>query len=113
MMTDLSWHGFGAKVSPLVARLQRQFLWPRTTQHMLSVVMPGHAIPEHIDEQGPEWLARIHLPLTTNAASQFWVGGIAHQLRVGGVYRVNTEAPHAVTNDGAAPRIHFMFDVVR
>lgn len=113
MMTDPGWNGFGAVTDPVVFGLQRQFGWPRTTQRMLSVVMPGHSIPEHIDEQGPDWLARIHLPLTTNDQSQFLVDGAAHQMRVGSAYRVNTLARHGVRNDGATPRIHLMFDVVR
>ena len=112
MMTDLDWHGFGAITDPVVAKLSRPFGWPRTCQRMLSVIMPGHQIGPHVDEQGPHWLARIHLPLCTNDRSTFIVGGITHRLRVGGAYKVNTLVEHAVDNQGAAPRIHFMFDAL-
>ena len=111
MMTDLNWHGFGARVKPLMQELSATFQWPKLYQAMLSVVMPGHNIPPHIDEQNPNWWFRVHVPLLTNPESDFIVEDTAHQLHVGGVYKVNTQRVHAVTNRGPTPRYHFMFDV--
>lgn len=78
---------------------------------MLSVVVPGHSIEPHKDQQAPAWVCRVHVPLTTSDRSAFIVGGEAHTLAVGMAYLVNTLVEHAVTNDGATPRTHFMFDV--
>lgn len=111
MVNDLSWHGFGTMAAPIVAELMQSFPGCEAHQPMLSVVMPGHAIEPHTDQQPPAWRCRVHVPLTTNGNSRFVVGGMAHRMHVGTAYRVNTEAEHAVTNDGTTPRVHFMFDV--
>jgi hypothetical protein len=111
MVTDPAWHGFGAKTDAMVAALLELFPGCAAHQRMLSVVMPGHSIEPHIDRQPPNWVCRVHVPLTTNDQSQFIVGGAAHRMRVGMAYRVNTTVEHSVTNDGDTPRVHFMFDV--
>lgn len=109
MVTDLDWHYFGAQVMPLVDYLTA----PGTESHqwMLSCVMPGETIPPHKDEQAPNWLYRVHVPLITNPQSKFIVDNTEHQLEVGNVYKVNTLKEHSVINEGAGPRIHFMFDL--
>lgn len=111
MATDLSWHGFGEIAAPVVASVMALLPSCEAHQQMVSVVMPGHDIPPHRDSQAPTWRCRVHVPLTSNDRSLFLVGGVAHSLKVGMAYRVNTEAEHAVVNDGNTPRIHFMFDV--
>jgi hypothetical protein len=111
MVTDLNWYGFGLVAEPVVTEAMAWFPEAVAYQRMLSVVMPGHSIEPHTDSQAPYWLCRVHVPLTSNAESRFVVGGVAHVLKVGMAYRVNTEAEHSVTNDGLTPRIHFMFDI--
>lgn len=111
MVTDLAWHGFGAETDEIVCRLLSRFPTCRAEQRMLSVVMPGRAIEPHTDSQPPQWVCRVHVPLTSNPQSRFIVGGFDHQLAPGFAYKVNTEAVHAVENNGATPRVHFMFDV--
>jgi len=111
MVTDLAWRGFGEMIAPVMAALLPLFPGAHADQHMLSVVMPGHAIEPHVDHQGPQWICRVHVPLTSNPLSRFIVAGEAHQLIPGNAYRVNTEAIHAVENGGRSARVHFMFDV--
>lgn len=111
MMTDLSWHGFGETAGPVVTSVMEHFPSCRAYQLMLSVVMPGHSIEPHKDWQGPSWVCRVHVPLTTNEKSRFVVGGVDHNLQLGLAYQINTESEHSVTNDGPTPRVHFMFDV--
>ena len=112
MVTDPAWRGFGAIAEPVVAAIMAaHFLGCAADQRMLSVVMPGHAIEPHTDSQPPSWLCRVHVPLTSNERSGFIVGGVRHCMGPGHAYRVNTEAVHAVENDGDVARIHFMFDV--
>jgi hypothetical protein len=111
MVTDLTWRGFGSIVAPYVADLMASFPGCEAHQLMLSAVMPGHSIEPHRDQQAPAWRCRAHVPLRTNDKSKFIVDGVAHALKVGAAYRVNTLAEHAVTNKGDAPRVHLMFDV--
>lgn len=111
MMTDLGWHGFGNRSQPIVAELMAHFPGCEAHQLMLSVVMPGHSIELHRDQQAPVWICRVHVPLTTNSRSMFIVDGMSRPMAVGTAYKVNTLAEHSVTNDGKCPRIHFMFDV--
>ena len=114
MVNDLAWHNFGAHTDALVAELSA-LLPPGTATYnrMLSVVMPGHGIAPHRDEQPPEWLTRVHVPLTTNDRAVMVMAGQDHHLPVGSAFLVNTTVEHSVRNDGPTPRIHFMFDVRR
>lgn len=112
MMSNHTWHNFGAVLDPLVNDILGQhFPGCIAQQRMLSVVMPGDEIPRHRDDQCPEWVERVHIPLTTNALASFVCDDGAHFMEVGCAYRVNTEGFHAVYNRGDTPRVHFMFDV--
>jgi hypothetical protein len=111
MMSNQTWYGFGKVFDPLVAGLLRRFPGCIAQQRMLSVVMPGDAIPPHIDHQCPEWICRVHVPLTASKQSVFIMDDGEHCMEVGKAYKVNTEATHAVRNTGTEPRIHFMFDI--
>jgi hypothetical protein len=112
MVTDGEWRGFGERATPIVEKLLMRF--PPTAQAfnwMLSVVMPGHSIAPHVDAQGPTWIGRVHVPLTSNASAVMVVAGEPRCLDVGSAYLVDIRIEHAIYNDGATPRIHFMFDV--
>jgi hypothetical protein len=112
MMSNRTWHNFGETFDPLVNDiLSEHYPGCIAQQAMLSVVMPGDHIPPHKDDQCPEWVERIHVPLTTNEQTSFVCDDGPHFLQVGKAYRVNTEATHAVYNYGKTPRVHFMFDV--
>lgn len=108
MVKDPTWHGFANAVSGVVAVLSDH----PVTNVMLTVVMPGHDIPPHVDQQPAHWLARVHVPLTSNNESQFMVGGEHHHMEIGSAYIVNTTVEHAVRNDGTTPRIHLMWDLL-
>lgn len=111
MMTDPDWHGFKAETDGLAQELMAHFPGCVADQRMLSVVMPGDSIPPHVDEQPESWKARVHVPLQGDEDAKFIVSGETHYLRPGLAYLVNTLTVHSVTNNGATPRIHFMFDV--
>lgn len=113
MVNDLAWHGFGEAMRPVVENLSIAFEGSpdKAFNHMLSVVMPGHSIPPHKDEQPEDWLYRIHIPLTTNSKAVTIINGKEHHMDVGRAYKVNTRAVHEVVNKGKTPRIHFMFDL--
>jgi hypothetical protein len=112
MVTDLEWHDFGRRTDETVRRIMfTDFQGCRAYQRMLSVVMPGHSIPAHIDEQDSKFVCRVHVPLTSNHDSFFFIEDTPFNFNPGFAYRVDTTKRHAVTNDGETPRIHFMFDV--
>ena len=112
MVNTPDWHGFYAETMGVVKQCQGYV--PRFTrpgQRLLSVVMPGHAIPPHVDTHSPRWWGRVHVPLTSDQASRFMVGGESHHLDVGTAYAVNTLAEHSVSNEGGTvPRVHLMVD---
>ena len=85
---------------------------PRASR-LFSVVMPGHRIERHADEQEPAWVCRVHVPILTNTRATFRVGGDRlHLGPVGHAFAVNARAEHEIVNEGATPRLHLMFDVV-
>ncbi len=113
MVSDPGWFDFAVRTHALVCHVGDYVPGCRPGLQMLSVVMPGHHIPTHVDRQAKDWVGRIHVPLTTDSESRFVVGGIPHHLEVGMAYLVNTEVEHSVTNvDGTRPRIHFMVDML-
>ena len=111
MVTDEGWFGFGRKTDGLVAAIILHIPNCRAVQRMLSVVMPGHEIEHHQDLQPPYWLCRVHVPILTNGKARFITDDGDTNMKVGQAYRVDTTKPHAVRNDGATPRVHFMVDV--
>ena len=111
MVTDLGWHGFGERTDAVVAGLMTRFLGCESHQRMLSVVMPGHTIEPHRDEQAPAWKTRVHVPLLTNDRALFITDDDMGVMRLGHAYLVDTRVMHAVHNGGDTPRVHLMFDV--
>lgn len=111
MMSNHTWHGFGEALDPIVNDILVHYPDCIAQQRMLSAVMPGDDIPRHTDDQCPEWVERVHVPLLTNKDAAFVCDDGPHFMEVGAAYRVNTEAYHAVYNRGETPRVHFMFDV--
>lgn len=112
MVTDLEWQGFGRRTDDLVHQVMMHL--DRGTVaylRMLSAVMPGHSITPHADHQLAGWIGRVHIPLVSNDAAVFVVGGEIHWLEPGIAYLVDVSVEHSVENKGETPRIHFMFDV--
>ena len=77
----------------------------------LWTIEPGILHPAHTDEQGTDWVARVHVPIVTNPHVVFTMEDGPHQMLVDKAYTINTLAPHAVSNGGMTPRIHFVFEV--
>jgi len=122
MVNDIEWHGFGSHTDDLVKELLVEFSLQLVVEfplryvafnRMLSVVMPGHSIPPHVDAQQPEWITRVHVPITTNERAFMTIDGVQHSLAIGSAYLIDTRCEHAIRNDGDTPRIHFMVDVRR
>ncbi|MDZ7644378.1 MAG: aspartyl/asparaginyl beta-hydroxylase domain-containing protein [Woeseiaceae bacterium] len=55
---------------------------------------------------------RVHVPLTTNNAVRFTIGGKPYAFDVGNAYEINNQKVHSVMNLGRDDRITFIFDYV-
>ena len=84
---------------------------PQQSVRLLRLAPGGH-IREHRDfglcfEEG---VARLHVPLRTNEAVEFYLGGRRIDLREGECWYLNFNLPHRVQNHGAGDRIHLVID---
>ncbi|MEI9993805.1 MAG: aspartyl/asparaginyl beta-hydroxylase domain-containing protein [Rhizomicrobium sp.] len=85
---------------------------PDFSKVMLARLAAGGKIDPHIDVGVSNHLThKIHVPLITNDAVWFTVDGERFQLGVGHAYELNNVVPHAVRNDGAADRVHLIFEM--
>ena len=109
-MAHGDWHGLQEVTDPLVKDIM-QHVDGKPDLRMLSVIMPGKSIEAHSDPQEPDWLTRLHIPLTTNDQSIFYIAGQPNHFEVGKAYHVDTRVEHAIENKGTTPRIHFMLDI--
>jgi hypothetical protein len=55
---------------------------------------------------------RIHLPVVTNEAVWFTVGGETINMREGELYEINNRRMHTVSNNGSTDRVHLILDFV-
>ena len=111
MPSNLLWQGFGAATDEIISETLAYFPRAFDLQRMLGCIMPGHSIQSHKDYQCEQWLCRVHIPLQTCPGAVMIMDDGEHHMEVGKSYRINTEASHALRNDGDVPRIHLMFDV--
>lgn len=103
---------------PVIAKVLE--LFPGATYRKgyacLSRVTPGQGHGYHQDSQGPDWITRVHVPITTNPDCWFMFAdndGVKVHFEVGKAYSFDTLKPHAFGNDGGSGRVHLIFDVVK
>jgi quercetin dioxygenase-like cupin family protein len=75
---------------------------------------PGSTIKEHRDndlafEFG---VARLHVPIVTNADVGFWLNGLRVVMAPGELWYLRLSDPHRVSNEGASDRVHLVIDAV-
>lgn len=75
---------------------------------------PGSVIKEHrdIDLAAEQGMARLHVPVVTNADVDFRLNGTRVQMVPGSVWYLRLADPHAVTNAGTTARIHLVIDAI-
>lgn len=80
----------------------------------LMALAPGSVIHPHRDDDlNAAWgMARLHIPLITNAQVDFRLNGRRVQMRVGECWYLRLSDSHSVRNDGAAARVHLVVDAV-
>ena len=96
---------------PYFREVLRVFECPLKSVRLLSL-SPGSYIREHCDsaldyEDGE---IRIHIPIQTNPAVEFYVHGERLLLEEGHSYYVNVNLPHRVNNRGTVERVHLVID---
>ena len=78
---------------------------------MLARMAGGGVIHPHQDTNpSAKWPHKIHVPLVTNDAVTFFVGGQGYHFAEGEAVEVNNMATHGVTNAGTSDRIHLIFE---
>lgn len=113
-MSDPAWHGADGRCRPIAERvLALAFPGCNVSGIGLFVLAPGQLHPMHTDEQPPDWVTRIHVPIVTNERATATTDDGTIHMAAGIAYRFNTRARHAVANHGLTPRVHLVFDVRR
>lgn len=112
MVTDPSWNNFADTIKPIEDEVVfKHFPELKITWRALSVVMPGHAIPTHRDQQPDHWKFRVHIPIQTSKNALFVYEDLVYRLEASFIYPVDTRNWHSCINGGTAPRIHLMLDL--
>ena len=76
----------------------------------MALLPAGGEVSEHSDGHASHYIHKIHVPLITNPETTFHVGKKARHLPVGEIVEVNNKRVHAVKNNGAQDRVHFIFE---
>jgi tetratricopeptide (TPR) repeat protein len=78
---------------------------------LLAKLRAGCRIEEHVDS-GYSLLAvhRVHVPIITNDATVFSVGGEKKQMRCGEFWEIDNSKTHAVENNSTEDRVHMIVD---
>ncbi|HEU0135520.1 MAG TPA: aspartyl/asparaginyl beta-hydroxylase domain-containing protein [Allosphingosinicella sp.] len=72
---------------------------------------PGSRILEHSDDLDAEsGTLRLHVPVSTNPAVQFRLGGSPVAMTPGSVWYLRLSEPHSAANDGDTARVHLVLD---
>lgn len=112
MIVDPWWQGFGGKTQPLIDEIMGEFPYCKEDTPYLSMLVPGQKVRLHNDVQSPGWRCRIHVPIETNDGCWMeYENDSRFHMDVGWAWKVNTEIPHRVYNQGNTNRVHLFFDV--
>lgn len=107
------WADWQPLVEPVLAAATAAYGYPRGAfpRIMLARMATGGVIHPHRDtNRAAKWPHKIHVPLVTNDQVSFVIDGTDYHLAEGEAVEVNNMATHAVTNRGAADRIHLIFE---
>lgn len=110
-MADPQWNSVHLFFLPIVAALAPHFPGCGGSGVGLFLLDPGQEHPAHRDEQPPQWVTRVHVPVITNPLATATTDEGTIHMAAGVAYKFNTLATHAVRNGGATPRVHLVFDV--
>lgn len=112
---EAGWDRLAEVAIPLIDRIIDTCYAPGGTllRAMAAKLKQGGRIHPHVDSlQSFHMGHRIHVPITTNAAVRFMIGGKPYPFEVGKAYEINNQKKHSVMNMGSEDRISFIFDYV-
>ena len=107
------WAQWRERLEPVLAQATRSYGYARATfpRIMLAKMDPGGIIHPHVDANpAAGWPHKIHVPIQTNPAVEFYIDPNTYHLEEGQAYEVNNRGIHAVKNFGETPRIHLIFE---
>jgi hypothetical protein len=98
---------------PYVRDVLDRFACPLTAVRLMRLA-PGSIIKPHCDvdlaaEQG---MARLHVPIVTNADVDFRLNGVRVDMAPGTVWYLRLADRHGVTNAGRSDRVHLVIDAI-
>jgi hypothetical protein len=98
---------------PYFAEVLATLRCPLLSARLLALA-PGAAIKEHRDPalELADGEVRLHIPVRTNAAVEFYLDGERVRLGVGETWYLNVSRRHRVCNRGRDPRVHLVVDCV-
>lgn len=108
-----AWAEWRGLLEPVMAEAVRGYgyAWGVFPRVMFARMPAGGVIHPHVDANpAAKWPHKIHVPLTTNAQVVSFFGGEEHHFAAGEAVEVNNLGPHWVRNEGAADRIHLIFE---
>jgi hypothetical protein len=96
---------------PNLRRVLEVFRCPINSARLLKLGA-GSTIKEHRDYQlgYEEGRVRVHIPVTTNPAVEFFLDGHRIDMAEGECWYLDFNLPHRVKNEGASDRIHLVLD---
>jgi len=101
------------KQCPYFQEILNQFECEKTSVRLMSLEAGG-IIKPHRDKgtSFEDGLARLHIPILTNAAVEFVIDGETIHFARGHTWYLNAACEHAVYNRSSLPRIHLMLDCI-
>lgn len=98
---------------PALAAVIAAFECPVLSVRLMRLA-PGSVIKEHRDHDldAEEGVARIHVPVVTNAAVDFRLNGIRVNMAPGEAWYLRLADPHSVSNGGDGARVHLVLDMI-
>ena len=107
------WNFWKPKLMPLINEAIKPYNYAngKVVKAMLAKLNAGGKIDKHKDFIiRDQYVHKIHIPLISNPKAIMLIEDQQFHLEVGQAYEVNNLVYHAVNNDGAQDRIHFIFE---
>jgi hypothetical protein len=99
--------------SPALRAVLDSFLCPLQSARLMRLG-PGSSIEPHRDHDLAAELgvARVHIPIRTNAEVDFRLNGVRIDMMAGSAWYLRLADTHSVVNAGATDRVHLVIDLV-
>ncbi|WP_206049501.1 aspartyl/asparaginyl beta-hydroxylase domain-containing protein [Novosphingobium sp. PC22D] len=97
--------------APYLAEVLGNFACPLRSVRLMRLGSGSHILPHHdVDLAAETGAARLHVPITGNAAVEFLLNGTPVPMAPGSAWYLRLSDEHAVTNDGPSDRVHLVID---